>query len=347
MSEATPSSPEAQISRDAAKAALAPLRARLYDYDGEAARSALIDCFASDATIRLGFPFEDLDGAGAFHAVFEQLGEALSGLERRDAIVMAGPSSDGATWVGCCGYYTGAFVKPFLDIPPTGHMATMRFHEFFRIEGARVVEFQGLWDLPELMHQAGAWPMAPQLGRPWYPPGPVTQDGLSIVNADGGHAAASLKLVTDMLAGLSKYAEGGVEAMQLDKYWHPRCSWYGPYGIGTCRGIEGFRNWHQIPFLNGMPDREGTGGKGGGFFADGDFVGVTGWPNMRATISGDGWMGIAPAGQEITMRSLDFWRCENGLIRENWVLVDLLSVYDQIGVDVFARMREFNKARRF
>ena len=45
------------------------------------------------------------------------------------------------------------------------------------------------------------------------------------------------------------------------------------------------------------------------------------------------------------MRSLDFWRCENGLIRENWVLVDLLDVYRQIGVDVLGRMAEFNKAR--
>ena len=45
------------------------------------------------------------------------------------------------------------------------------------------------------------------------------------------------------------------------------------------------------------------------------------------------------------MRSLDFWRCEGDLIRENWVLVDLLDVYSQIGVDVFARLKEFNKAR--
>jgi hypothetical protein len=45
------------------------------------------------------------------------------------------------------------------------------------------------------------------------------------------------------------------------------------------------------------------------------------------------------------MRSLDFWRVEQGLIRENWVLVDLLDVYTQLGVDVFARLREFNKAR--
>ena len=48
---------------------------------------------------------------------------------------------------------------------------------------------------------------------------------------------------------------------------------------------------------------------------------------------------------KITMRSLDFRRCENGLIRENRVLVDLLHVYEQIGVDMLARMREFIKAR--
>ena len=48
----------------------------------------------------------------------------------------------------------------------------------------------------------------------------------------------------------------------------------------------------------------------------------------------------------VPLASLDFRPCENGLIRENWVLVDLLHVYRQIGVDVLARMREFNKARR-
>ena len=45
------------------------------------------------------------------------------------------------------------------------------------------------------------------------------------------------------------------------------------------------------------------------------------------------------------MCSLDFWRIENGLIRENWVLVDLLDMYHQIGVDVLARMRELTKCK--
>lgn len=82
------------------------------------------------------------------------------------------------------------------------------------------------------------------------------------------------------------------------------------------------------------------------FIADGGYVGFTAWPGMRAKISGDGWMGIAASGQEITMRSLDFWRCENGMLRENWVLVDLLHVYNQIGVDVFQRMREYTVSRQ-
>lgn len=54
------------------------------------------------------------------------------------------------------------------------------------------------------------------------------------------------------------------------------------------------------------------------------------------------WYGPAGVG---ALRSLDFWRLENGLIRENWVLVDLLDVYHQIGVDVLARMQELTHAR--
>ena len=65
---------------------------------------------------------------------------------------------------------------------------------------------------------------------------------------------------------------------------------------------------------------------------------------MKQTITHDGWLGIAPVIKVITLRSLDFWRLEHGKIRENWVLVDLLDIYNQIGVNVFSRLKEFNKA---
>ena len=213
----------------------------------------------------------------------------------------------------------------------------MRFHEFYRIENNAVIEMQALWDIPEMMMQANAWPMSPSLGREWHVPGPATQDGLHQNDYHDDLTRFSRQHVIDMLTALKRHPlSGGPEEMEMEKYWHPKMNWYGPSGIGTCRGIAGFRHWHQIPFLNAMPDRgqyvdEIT----YHFFAQNNFVAVTGWPNMIQTLSHDGWLGIAPVNKKITMRSLDFWRIENGLIRENWVMVDLLHMYDQLGVDVF------------
>ncbi|RME64824.1 MAG: polyketide cyclase, partial [Alphaproteobacteria bacterium] len=235
------------------KALLAPLRMALYDFEPKAVPAVLQRLFAPDAAVHLAFPFEDLAGAdGLWEQAWQPLGQAFPDLERRDTIVLAGRTQAGADWVGCCGYYTGTFARPFLDIPPTGHQASLRFHEFYRFADDRVVEFQALWDLPELMMQAGAWPLAPSLGREWHVPAPATQDGLAI-SANAAQSQASFTLVKTMLEGLAKFAQGGVDAMRLPDYWHPRMSWYGPSGIGTCRGISGFRNWHQIPFLNAMP----------------------------------------------------------------------------------------------
>ena len=308
--------------------------------------------FAADAHFRLSHPIGEITGCESFYkAAYAPLLAAMPDLERRDWIVMAGTTEHGDDWIGCGGFYCGTFVAPWLDIPPTGHLAHMRFHEFYRVADGKVVEMQALWDIAEVMMQADAWPMAPSLGREWQIPGPMTQDGLVSGPYDAETSAASCDLIKDMLTAMKRHPREDVEAMELPKFWHERMNWYGPAGIGTGRGIAGFRNWHQIPFLAAMPDRgqyldEVT----YHFFADGDYVGVTGWPNMIQTVTKPGWLGIAPSGQKINLRSLDFWRlemCADGRkrIRENWVLVDLLDVYRQLDVDVFARLREFNKAR--
>jgi len=319
-----------------------------YNFSEGGVRAALSDLATPDALFRLCHPFGDMTGPDAFYeGAYKGLFDAWPDLERRDYIVMAGPDEFGNDWVGCGGYYTGVFTAPWLDIPPTGHQVSMRYHEFFRFVDGKVVEYQALWDIPEVMMQADAWPMAPSLGREWHVPGPATSDGLVPGPYDEAKGKETCQHIIDMLEHLKKHPrDPDPRAMKMDHYWHERMSWYGPAGIGTGRGVAGFRNWHQIPFLNGMPDRgqyvdEIT----YHFFGDGEYAAVTGWPNMIQTVTHDGWMGIAPAGKKITMRSLDFWRLENGKIRENWVLVDLLDAYLQLGVDVFARLREFNKVR--
>ncbi len=327
------------------KQSLAAYRAATATFEPATVEAALAEVMSDDALCHLCHPFGDVTGPDAFYATaLGPLHHAMPDLERRENICMAGTTPEGQDWLASMGSYMGTFTAPFLGIPPTGHLAHMRFHEYFKPKNGHVTEVQMIWDVPEFMMQAWAWPMAPQLGKFLNTPAPMTQDGL----ATSGDGADALKIVIDMLTDLCRHpAEGGPDVMNLDTYWHPRVNWYGPAGIGTGRGIAGFRNWHQIPFLRAMPDRklDAMGDLMSHWIAEGNYVAETGWPNMRLTITGDGWMGIAPAGQEVTLRSLDFWRVEGPLIRENWVLVDLLDLYAQLGVDVLARMEEFNKAR--
>ena len=324
----------------------AGLNAAMYNWSEEGVRKELNAIMAKDMVVHMCHPFGDMPGDQYYESVLAKLHFSLPDVEKRPWIIMAGTDDHEDDWVGIAGTYIGTFVKPFLDIQPTGHLAHMRFHEYYKIKNEKIIEIQAIWDIPELMMQAGAWPMAPSLGREGLIPGPATCDGLQTGDYQHDVSTKSKTLVIDMLTAMSKHPEEPQEAMEMHRYWHPKMNWYGPAGIGTGRGISGFRHWHQIPFLMGMPDRGSFRDElTYHFFADGPYVAVTGWPNMKQTLSDDGWMGIAPSGRMITLRSLDFWRIERGQIRENWVLVDLLDVYRQLGVDVLGRMRTFNKAR--
>lgn len=323
--------------------ATAPFRRAMADFAEGSVRAALQALLAPGAAVRLCHPFGTIKGEALYDTAYAPLLNAMPDLERRDEIVLSGHDSEGAEWVGTCGHYAGTFLRPFLDIPPTGHLAAFRFHEFWRVEGCRVVEVQAIWDLPELMMQAAAWPMAPSLGAVMRAFGPMTQDGL----ADHAPGTGAVALVTDMLTHMTRHpSQGGPEVMELDRFWHPRFNWYGPAGIGTARGVAGFRRWHQMAFLTAFPDRglDGT-CTSHHFFGAGDYAAVTGWPNMRMTLTGGNWLGLPATGATVMLRSLDFWRLEGGLIRENWVLVDLLDAHHQIGTDPLERMRQMNRAR--
>jgi predicted ester cyclase len=115
--------------------------------------------------------------------------------------------------------------------------------------------------------------------------------------------------------------------------------WYGPAGIDTTRGLKGFEDYHQIPFLVAFPDR---GGSDLGHFiriGDGHFAATGGWHYLQATHTGNDFLGVPSTGKRLSMRVMDFYRCDNETIIENWVPFDIPHLLLQMGVDVFGRMR--------
>ena len=104
--------------------------------------------------------------------------------------------------------------------------------------------------------QANAWPMAPSLGLEYHIPGPATLDGHVPGPWDPDKSNKSCQHIVDMLNHMKRHpTQGGPEVMEMPKFWHPKMNWYGPAGIGTGRGISGFRNWHQIPPSEGAPKK--------------------------------------------------------------------------------------------
>jgi hypothetical protein len=156
-------------------------------------------------------------------------------------------------------------------------------------------------------------------------------------DADPARGAVSIRLIMEMLDCLRQYDGEHLESIDLAKYWHPDFMWYGPAGIGTTRGIEGFRQQHQGPFLEAFPDRDVD--HHACTVACGNYVATGGWPHMHATHSGGGWLGLPPSRQYLSLRVMDIWRRDGKLLRENWVAIDIPHMLLQMGLDVFAQMK--------
>ena len=113
--------------------------------------------------------------------------------------------------------------------------------------------------------------------------------------------------------------------------------WYGPAGIGTTRGISGFRKQHQGPFVFSFPDRvvdhKAT------LVKCGNYVATGGWPHMHGSHLVGGWLGLPPCGKELELRVIDIWRREDSLLKENWVGIDIIHMCQQMGLDVFEMMK--------
>ncbi|WP_299504103.1 ester cyclase [uncultured Roseobacter sp.] len=288
----------------------------------------------------ISYPFEPLQGPQAIIDGFlKPLRAALHHTRRRDEIFISGANrrAEGGDWIACVTHYLGTFSGAFMGIIPSQKLAFLRSGEFYRIENGQITQARIILDLPDLMRQAGRDPFGGKLGLETLFPGPATHDG---VLPEGSNGAESLDLVEAMLGDLHHYdPHTGDSKGQTgqDGYWAEDMLWYGPGGIGSNYRWEGFVKDHRAPFLTAFPDR-----KGGNHYCrigHGNYAAVSGWPSMTMTHRGD-YLGIAPTGRALTLRVMDFYRCADGKIAENWVLLDYMHLMHQMGVDLIARSNE-------
>ena len=323
------------------KARVAAFSAALRSCDPGKVRRAIFDLFSPGAKIRLGQPFGDMTGPGAlWERVYAPLFGAMPDMERRDFILMAGPrwrADAPENWVGLGGNVIGTLQAPWLGIPATGAPAFMRYHEYLCLEDGKAVEMQAVWDIPQLMLQAGIWPMPAQAGVEWMCPGPGRATGCTSEPWDATTSERSVRQVWDMLQDIRKGTATTPES-GLGGHWHAHAIWYGPTGLGSARGHADIARKIFRQFRSGL-SRNTRHLEEGVFFADGSLVAFTGWPSGTAMHTGDAFLGVPATGKELKRCSLDFWSIEGGVIRECWVMVDIIDLYRQMGIDVLGEMR--------
>ena len=323
--------------------------------------------YGPDARWRGSHPLNAAEGtAGMVESLWAPLMHAMPDLERRDVIFVAGRSIHDKALTGdargvrvaAVGHLCGTFSRSWCGIPPTGRALYLRYGEVHEIGAdGRIARTTLLIDVLDAMRQAGWWPIAPSLGAEEMWPAPFTADGVRLGGVDEERGEASIRQTLAMHRSLAEFDDASEEnlgrrdrliAMPQREHWHPKMMWYGPAGIGTTRGLEGFVDHHQLPFRIAFPNRRGgatlneTGDREGGHYVqigDGPYSVTGGWPSVRAEHLGPDWLGMPPTGRPIGMRVMDFYLHDEGLIRENWVPIDILDILMQMGFDALGRMR--------
>lgn len=277
-------------------------------------------------------PIRELTGIHAlYEGYWQQLLHAFSDLRLRTDIFFGG-ESDGETWVCTTGYLIGTFANDWLSLPASGEETFIRFGEFHRFDADLIVETHCLLDLLDVMRQGGRSLLPDNAGRTGLVPPPAAGDGVVRTAQDAEQSDFSRELVKAMLfKGLNQYAEGNISSMNKADYWDAEMRWYGPHGIGTTYNMKEFEDYHQIPFLTGFPDRQAT--PHDAIIGEGRYAAAVGFPGVIGTHLGE-YLGTPPTGQRIHMNLMDFWNRDGELLVENWVLIDMVDIFLQFGVDL-------------
>ncbi len=294
---------------------------------------------SDDVVLHASKPFHEIHGVQAYCTQFLQpLYHAFPDIEDTPYIVMGGTYKE-KQCVSIAGNFLGSFEHSWLGIPPSYQLASIRYQAHFVLEHGKITRAWYLLDVLDLIHQAG-FDIFPSRGAAYMVGTPMTCDGIITYPVEKTESKKTLNITLAMLDALCRYDGKDPTSMgDLSQYWNAKeMMWYSPAGIGTTRGLAGFQNYHQFPYLTAFPNRGIMTKNTENYFAsyaEGNYACDFGFPSMYATHTGDGWLGLKATGIACTMRVMDFWRREGNLLKENWVMIDIIDVLEQLGVDVF------------
>lgn len=315
--------------------------AELYASDKIDKRKCLEAVSHSDAAWDIAHPVNRVCGVSTVVDEFLlPLCNALHSVRRRDDIFIFGKNrcTNGGDWVASTCHYVGNFAEPMFGIPECQKLVFLRSGEFYRIDAGKISHAKLILDFPDLMRQAGCSRLPHDLGTEMLYPAPATHDGILPCRPDIGNQ--TLNRVEAMFADLHAFNPKTFESRGQtghDGHWHEDLLWFGPSGVGSNFRWNGFVKDHRRSFLEAFPDR--AGGNHYCRIGDGNYAAASGWPSMTMTHLGD-YLGIKATGRSLTLRVMDFYRCQGGQIIENWVYLDYGDLLKQMGFDLFANIQD-------
>ena len=302
----------------------------------------------ADCRFEVFHPFNTLVGIEAADAAFwKPLKASFPNHEHRVAFTIAN-EYEGRDIVSTWGHVMGTFDEPWVGIPPTGGLTFLRFGFAAIIREGKVAKAYVLLDILDVMRQAGFYPLREMPGSAEAWPFPPQDTGATALSHDQARGEKTLRIVREMQAGLPKPDEIkqlAVRGGHHSPHWHENMNWYGPAGIGSGRGLRGFRDVHGSLFLQAFPDRGGWPRVPGGpqdapghymRLGDGRYACTGGWPSLHGTHLGGEWLGLPPTGRKVEMRVADWYRLDDDdKIIDNWVMMDVPHILNQMGLDLF------------
>lgn len=314
-----------------------------------AAYTNLLSAIATDDVAYFGpAPLKHYTGAAAITANYwEPLRRAFPDLKRDTFIYLGGASHgradgnaalDSREWVSGLGSFVGTFEADWLTIPASKQTTHIRFQESFCFdENGQVSHIYLLLDIPDVMRQAGYPVLPPDNGSAAWAR-PAADDGVLLAAQPDAEDAASMSLIRNMIyAGLNAFDKTELKSMGMRAYFQEDLKWFGPCGIGTMDSLKEFEDLHQQPWLVAFPDRKVA--DIDGLIAEGRYMAAIGFGDVVAHQTGP-YLDAAPSGNRIEITGTDMWNRNGDKIEENWVFVDMIDMFEQMGVDLFARMRE-------